>query len=101
MFLLSIFGLIYLKGLVKVIICLQIIIFSGIINFLGFSFILYQGSFWDKNFLILSLAIIYLFLFSIIFYAYYKTKDNEIFVYFKNLKFFEIDRSAWWGEDSL
>ncbi len=99
LFLLSFFGLIFIKGFARVVISLQVLIFSGIINFLSFSFILYQGSFWDKIFLMLGLVCLYLFLFCIIFYAHFKAKDNEILKYFNKLNFFETGRSSWWGED--
>jgi len=97
-FLLGIFSLLYFRGMVRAAIGMQLIIFSGLFNFLIFSYHLYVGSVWDKTFSIMGLIVIYILLFSIFFYGYSTIKiDNKEL--FSGLNFFEWEKSIWWGED--
>jgi len=99
MFLLGFFNLLYFKGMIRTAIGLQLIIFSGVFNFLGFSYYLYQGSLWDKTFSMLGLIVLYLLFFSIFFYGHSMLKKEDLDL-FNQLNFFEWDKSIWWGEDS-
>ncbi len=97
-FLAGMFSLISCQGIIRAAIGLQLLIFSAMFNFLGFSYHLYIGSMWDKSFLIMALVVLYLLLFCIFFYAYSILKNNHL-VLLDQLNFFEWDRSMWWGED--
>ncbi|MCG9479155.1 MAG: hypothetical protein K9H14_02985 [Actinomycetia bacterium] len=99
LFLLGLFDLIYFKGLVRVAWGLQLIIFSILINFLSFSFFLYQGSLWDKTMMIMALIPVYMLLFMLFFYAY-SILEGERADLMIQLNFFEWDKSIWWGEDN-
>jgi len=98
LFLWGLFALTYFKGLVRILWSLQIIIFSAVINFLVFSYFLYQGSLWDKTFLMLGLIPVYMLLFMILFYAYTLWERDKAEVW-QQLNFWEWGFSAWWGED--
>ncbi|MGM0365648.1 MAG: hypothetical protein ACQEP5_03830 [Actinomycetota bacterium] len=98
-FLIGFFSLLYFKGMIRAAIGLQLIIFSALLNFLGFSYHLYVGSLWDKTFSILGLVVLYLLLFSIFFYGH-STLKKENLDSFNQLNFFEWDKSIWWGEDN-
>ncbi len=99
MFLGGIFSLVCLKGMTRAAIAFQLIILSGIFNFLGFAYHLYIGSLWDKTFSIMSLIVLYLLLFSIFFYGQSTLKKDNADL-FNDVNFFEWDKSIWWGEDN-
>ena len=63
-----------------------------------FSYFLYQGSLWDKTFLMLGLIPVYMLLFMILFYAYTLWERDKAEVW-QQLNFWEWGFSAWWGED--
>jgi len=99
LFLLGIFGVLYKKDFVSSMVSFQLIIFSAVINFLGFSHFIYQASTFDKVFILIGIIVLELYAFSILYYKYssrtYKLtvageEDHRVFVFCK---------SDWWGDD--
>jgi hypothetical protein len=74
-------------------------IFSAVINFLGFSHFIYQGSIFDKVFTTIGIIVLELYLFSILYYKYasraYKFSAGED----EDYRIFVFCRSDWWGDD--
>lgn len=98
-FLIGIFGYIYKKDFVSKMISLQFILSSGIVNFLGFSHFVYQGSVFDKTFIILGLITVEFLLFSLLFYKYASRSSRESSRIVDDYSLFSLDISDWWGED--
>lgn len=101
LFLMGVFGICYSSDIVSVFISYQFIIISAIINFLSFSQFLYQGSLWDKIFIIFGITSIYFLMFCIIYHIYLKLDILDKEVLYKDFKLFRIVSSDWWGEDSI
>lgn len=98
-FLLGIFGASFSRGFLSIIISFQFIIISALCNFLAFSLFLYEASVWDKTFIFIAFAGIYLLLFAIVFYNYSRQTNVYELDARKDFGLFKFDRSDWWGEE--
>jgi hypothetical protein len=83
---------------------MQLMFFAGIINFFSFAEFLYKAPVWDKIFVIFGGIVIYLLLFSIVFYKY--SKQNQVCgdtnnVGFADYKLFKIEKTDWWGDEKI
>jgi hypothetical protein len=79
-------------------------IVSALINFFSFSLFLYNESVWDKTFTLLGVISVYLLMFSIVYYNFAtggKTKDKELYGLRDDYLLFKLDKSDWWGEDTI
>jgi len=105
LFLLGLFGVLYSRDIISILISFQFIIISSGINFISFSYFLYQGSAWSNVFVFLGMISIYLLMFCIIFYSYlsFNKLDGNLDSrnVLRDFKLFELDWSNWWGEDNL
>ena len=105
LFLLGLFGLLYSSDIVSILISFQFIIISSVINFISFSYFLYQDSVWANIFVFLGMISIYLLMFCIIFYSYLSFNnlngDLDSRNVLRDFKLFKLDRSDWWGEDNF
>jgi len=99
--LIGVFGILYSKDIVSIFVSMQLIIISGVMNFLVFSQFLYQRSLWDKIFIILGVTIIYLVMFCLVYYLYLNKDELSRETLYNNFKFFKIKKSDWWGEDNI
>ncbi|MCL4377434.1 MAG: hypothetical protein M1409_03460 [Actinobacteria bacterium] len=104
LFVLGLFGISYYKNFLSTVISMQIMFVAGIINFFSFAEFLYQEPVWDKIFVIFSAIVIYLLLFSIVFYKY--SKQNQVYgninnIEFADYKLFKIEKTDWWGDDKI
>ncbi len=99
--LIGIFGILYSKDIVSIFVSMQLIIISGVMNFLVFSQFLYQRSLWDKIFIILGVTIIYFVMFCLVYYLYLNKDELSRETLYNNFKFFKIKKSDWWGEDNI
>jgi len=99
--LIGIFGILYSRDIISVLISLQLILTSGFVNFLGFSRFLYQHSIWDKVFIISGFTVVYLLMFCLIYYAYLNKGELDRKELYGEFKFFRITRDNWWGEDDI
>jgi len=103
-FLSGLFGLLFYKRFLSVLISFQLIIISALINFFSFSLFIYSESVWDKTFTILGIISVYLLMFSIVYYdlaAGGKIKDRISAATRDDYMLFKPDKSDWWGEDTL
>jgi len=98
-FLLGILGASFSRGFLSIIISFQFIIISSLCNFLAFSLFLYEASAWDKTFIFIAFAGIYLLLFAIVFYNYSRQTNIYELDARKDFGLFKFDRSDWWGEE--
>ncbi len=97
--LIGVFGIFYSRDIISVFVSLQFIIFSGFINFLGFSRFLYQNSLWDKIFIISGVTVMYFLMFCIIYYLYLNQGVLSRKKLYEEFKIFRMTRDNWWGED--
>lgn len=97
--LLGIYGISSSARFLSVIISVQIIIVSSVINFFSFSLFLYNLSSWDKTFIFFALAALYLFSFLLVFYNYSKQSGLYEIDVLGDLRLFKLSKSDWWGED--
>jgi NADH:ubiquinone oxidoreductase subunit K len=103
-FLLGLFGVSFYKSFLSILISFQLIIFSALINFFSFSLFLYNESVWDKAFTLLAIISVYLLMFSIVYYNFTASgniKDKSPFGLRDDYFLFKLDKSDWWGEDTL
>ena len=103
-FLVGLFGVSFYKSFLSILISLQLIIVSALINFFSFSLFLYSESVWDKTFTLLGTISVYLLMFSILYYNFAtggKIRDKAPFGPGDDYLLFKLDKSDWWGEDSL
>ncbi|MCL4418124.1 MAG: hypothetical protein M1365_15805 [Actinobacteria bacterium] len=103
-FLLGLFGISFYKSFLSILISFQLLIISALINFFSFSLFLYSESVWDKTFTLLSIISVYLLMFSIVYYNFAadgKLIDKALFKSRDNYFLFKLDKSDWWGEDTL
>jgi len=105
LFLLGLFGVLYRVDIVSILISLQFIVISSMVNFLSFSYFLYQDATWAIVFIFLGIIPLYLLMFCMVFYSYSSfnnlssNPDNISVV--NNFRLFELSKSDWWGEDDL
>ena len=103
-FLLGLFGVSFYKSFLSILISFQLIIISALINFFSFSLFLYSESVWDKTFTLLGIISVYLLMFSIVYYNFAtggKIRDKALFGPRDDYLLFKLDKSDWWGEDTL
>jgi NADH:ubiquinone oxidoreductase subunit K len=98
-FIIGIFGILYSRELLSIIISFHFIIISAILNFLSFSTFLYQQLFWDKIFIIVGSIIIYLIMFCLVYYINLVRDPQGKEIFSRDLKMFRLTVSDWWGED--
>jgi hypothetical protein len=101
LFILGVFGAVYSKRLLSIIISLQLIVVSALINFYSFGLFVYQSSSWDKTFILLSFITIYLLFFSVVFYSYSRQAGIYDFDVKKDMRLFKFTKSDWWGEEKV
>ncbi|MCE5329409.1 hypothetical protein LLG07_03620 [bacterium] len=98
LFVIGLFGAVYFKSITAIIISVQFIAVSAVINFLSFSQILYENSASLLSFVIISVFLILIFQFVIIFYLYSNLNNPKIGkVEFENNLFY-FNREEWLGE---
>lgn len=103
-FLLGLFGVSFYKSFLSKVISFQLIIVSALINFFSFSLFLYSESVWDKTFTLLGIISVYLLMFSIVYYNFAtgeKIRDKAPSGPRDEYLLFKLDKSDWWGEDTL
>jgi len=105
LFLLGLFGVLYRGDIVSLLISLQFIIISSMVNFLSFSYFLYQDTTWAVVFIFLGMVPLYLLVFCMVFYSYSSFNNlssnlGNISIV-NNFRLFELSKSDWWGEDDL
>ena len=103
-FLLGLFGVSFYKSFLSILISFQLIIVSALINFFSFSLFLYSESVWDKTFTLLGIISVYLLMFSIVYYNFAiggKIRDKAPFGLRDDYMLFKLDKSDWWGEDTI
>ena len=98
-FLIGIFGILYSRELLSIIISFHFIMVSAILNFLSFSMFLYQQLLWDKIFIVTGSIVIYLIMFCLVYYIYLVRDPLDKEIFYKDLRMFRITVSDWWGED--
>jgi len=98
-FLLGIFGASFSRSFLSIIISFQFIIISSLCNFFAFSLFLYESSVWDKTFVFIAFAGIYLLLFAIVFYNYSRQTNVYELDARKDFGLFKFEGSDWWGEE--
>jgi len=98
LFIIGLFGAAYFKNIAAIIIAVQFIIVSAIINFLSFAQVLYENSASLLSFVIISVFLIFIFQFVIIFYLYSNLSNPGIgkIEFENNLFYFNIEE--WLGE---
>jgi NADH:ubiquinone oxidoreductase subunit K len=99
LFLIGVFSSLFFKNISRIIISLQLIFTAAIINFLGFSQILYGTSIWAVTFMLISVITIFLFQYMIIFYLksnIYQYKTDKL-DFSSGLYNFKIN--DWLGDD--
>ena len=92
-------GAILSRRFLNILISLQFIIISALINFLGFSLFVYDLSYWDKSFVFFGIVSVYLFLFMIVFYNYSKQTNIYWLDVMVDMALFKTDKSDWWGDE--
>jgi hypothetical protein len=97
--LLGFFGATYSGKFLSIMISLQLIIVSAVINFFAFSLFLYNLSNLDKVFVFFALITLYLFNFLIIFFNYTKQTNLYDIDVLQEIRLFKLSKSDWWGED--
>jgi len=100
----GLFGVSFYKSFLSILISFQLIIVSALINFFSFSLFLYNESVWDKTFTLLGIISVYLLMFSIVYYNFAtggKIRDKAPFGPGDDYPLFKLDKSDWWGEDTL
>jgi len=101
MFILGIFGAIYSRRFLAIMVSFQLIIISVLINFYSFSLFIYESSTWDKTFILLSFISIYLVMFSIVFYNYSRQTGVYELDVKEDMRLFKFEKADWWGEESI
>ncbi|MCE5328944.1 hypothetical protein LLG07_01205 [bacterium] len=98
LFLIGVFGSLFFGSVTKIIISLQCILTAAVINFLGFAQILYGTSVWAVTFVLISVILIFLFQFMIVFYLNSNTYQyqSDGFDFSSGLYYFGI--KDWLGE---
>lgn len=99
LFLIGVFASLFFKNVSGIIISLQLIFTAAIINFLGFSQILYGTSVWAVTFILIAVITIFLFQFVIIFYLksnIYQYKTDKL-DFSSSLYYFKIN--DWLGDE--
>jgi NADH:ubiquinone oxidoreductase subunit K len=99
LFLLGIFGILYSRDIITLIVSYQFIVISAVINLLSFSNLLNIYSPWAEIFVISGVIIIYFLMFCIVYYIYSKLELMEKKVFYQNYRLFKMTASDWWGED--
>lgn len=99
LFLIGVFAALFFNEISKILISLQFILTAAVINFLGFSQILYGTSVWAVTFVFIAVAVIFLFQYVIVFYLkaniyHYKTDKLN---YSSSLYYFKT--SDWLGDE--
>lgn len=100
LFLLGIFGILYSRNILSLLITFQMIILSAIINFFSFSQFLYGQAVADKVFIIFGTISLYLFMFAIIYFIHIRQNILDRNRTIKEFKLFKTTKSDWWGEDN-
>lgn len=98
MFILGLFGTLYSKDIVSILISLQFVIMSAGINFSSFSQTVYQDPLRGMIFVFMAFITIYLFLFTLIFYIYINLTHFDSESLLKDLVLFKLNRRDWWGD---
>ena len=98
MFILGLFGVLYSKDIVSILISLQFIIMSGGINFISFSQTVYQDPLRGMIFVFMAFITIYLFLFAFIFYIYINLTHFDSESLLKDFVLFKLNKRDWWGD---
>lgn len=98
MFILGLFGVLYSKDIVSILISLQFIIMSGGINFISFSQTVYQAPLRGMIFVFMAFITIYLFLFAFIFYIYINLTHFDSESLLKDFVLFKLNIRDWWGD---
>ncbi|MDD3520636.1 MAG: hypothetical protein PHU65_05285 [Actinomycetota bacterium] len=99
LFLIGVFASLFFKNISRIIVSLQFILTAAIINFLGFSQILYGTSVWAVTFVFIAVITIFLFQYVIIFYLksnMYQYKTDKL-DFSTNLYYFKI--KEWLGDE--
>ncbi len=99
LFLIGVFASLLFKNISRIIISLQFIFTAAIINFLGFSQILYGTSIWAVTFILIAVITIFLFQYMIIFYLksnFYQYKTDKL-DFSSSLYYFRIN--DWLGDE--
>lgn len=99
LFLIGVFASLFFKNISRIIISLQLVFTAAIINFLGFSQILYGTSIWAVTFMLIAVITIFLFQYMIIFYLksnIYQYKTDKL-DFSSGLYNFKIN--DWLGDD--
>jgi NADH:ubiquinone oxidoreductase subunit K len=99
--LIGVFGIVYSKDIISAFISLQLIVISGLMNFLVFSHFLYSYSLWDKIFIILGVTVIYLIFFCLVYYVYLSKNELDRQEIYRDFGFFKVTRNDWLGEDDI
>jgi len=99
LFIIGVFGTIYCRKFLSVIISLQLIVISAMINFYSFGLFIYQSSTWGLVFVLISFISIYLLFFSIVFYNYSLQTGIHDFDVKKDMRIFKFEKADWWGEE--
>ncbi len=99
--LIGIFGMIYSRDIISAIVSLQLVVISGLMNFLVFSHFLYRYSLWDRMFIIPGVTVIYLVMFCLIYYLYLNKDKLDRQELYRDFRLFKITKSDWWGEDII
>ncbi len=87
------------KRFLSIIISIQLVIISAIVNFYCYSLFLYNLSGWDKIFVFFAVIVLYMLLFLAVFYNYLKQTGIYEIDSLSNLNLFMCTKSDWWGED--
>jgi NADH:ubiquinone oxidoreductase subunit K len=99
LFIIGVFAALFFKEISKILISLQLILTAAVINFLGFSQILYGTSVWSVTFIFIAVTAVFLFQYAIVFYLksnIYQYKTDKL-NYSSSLYYFKI--SDWLGDE--
>lgn len=99
MFILGLFGILYAKDIVSVLIASQFIIMSGGVNFISFSQTVYQAPLRGMLFVFLAFMTLYLFLFALVFYLYIHLTHFDSESLLKDFMLYKLNIRDWWGDE--